>query len=138
MNMDVNSLIDLINKLDDVSSVDCTNSVLSLVVDASDALKKYFAFTKYWSDLYGTGLQVSGWHLNGALEDFDNFYDSAMECNEDTNKVSSKRNRDLIDALRNYACTSYHGKMGQECVVEKEFLNEVANRLELCTCTNER
>lgn len=80
MKMDVNSVIDLVNKLDNVSSVDCTNEVLSLIIDSSDAIKKCFSFIKYWSDLYGEGLQVYGWHLNGDPEDFDNFYDSAMEC----------------------------------------------------------
>ena len=80
MNMDVNSVVNLVRKLDNVSSVDCTNDVFSLIVDSSDAIKKCFSFIKYWSDLYGTGLQVSGWHLNGDLEDFDNFYNSAMEC----------------------------------------------------------
>ena len=80
MKMDANSIIELVDKLDNVSSVDCTNEVLSLIVDSSDAIKKCFSFIKYWSDLYGVGLQVYGWHLNGDLEDFDNFYDSAMEC----------------------------------------------------------
>lgn len=80
MNMDVDSVINLVNKLDNVSSVDCTNDVLSLIVDSSDAIKKCISFIKYWSDLYGTGLQVYGWHLNGDPEDFDSFYNSAMEC----------------------------------------------------------
>lgn len=80
MNMDLNSVVDLIQKLDNVSSVDCTNDVLSLIVDSSDALKKCALFIKCWSDLYGEGLQVYGWHLNGDPEDFDSFYDSAMEC----------------------------------------------------------
>lgn len=26
----------------------------------------------------GTGLKIAGWHLNGELEDFDNFFDSAV------------------------------------------------------------
>lgn len=80
MNMDVNSVVDLVQKLDNVSSVDCTNDVLSLIVDSSDAIKKCVSFIKYWSDLYGEGLQVYGWHLNGDPKDFDSFYNSAMEC----------------------------------------------------------
>lgn len=82
MNMDVNSIVDLVNKLDNVSSADCTNEVLSLIADSSDAIKKCVSFIKYWSDLYGKGLQVRGWHLSGNSEDFDNFYNSAMECLE--------------------------------------------------------
>lgn len=80
MNMDFNSVVDLVQKLDNVSSVDCTNDVLSLIVDSSDAIKKCMSFIKYWSDLYGEGFQIYGWHLNGNPEDFDNFYNSAMKC----------------------------------------------------------
>lgn len=82
MNMDLNSVVDLVQKLDNVSSVDCTNDVLSLIVDSSDAIKKCMLFIKYCSDLYGEGLQIYGWHLNGNPEDFDNFYNSAMKCLE--------------------------------------------------------
>lgn len=39
----------------------------------------YKKFFEYWHDLYGTGLKIAGWHLNGELEDFDNFFDSAVE-----------------------------------------------------------
>lgn len=80
MKMDINSIADLVEKLDNVSSVDCTNDVLSLIVDSSDTIKKCASFIKYWSELYGKGLQVYGWHLNGEPEDFDSFYDSSMEC----------------------------------------------------------
>lgn len=36
-------------------------------------------FKEYWDELYGKGLEVANWHMNGKLEDFDNFYDSAMD-----------------------------------------------------------
>lgn len=36
-------------------------------------------FKQYFDELYGQGLEVSNWHLNGELESFDNFYDSAIE-----------------------------------------------------------
>lgn len=42
----------------------------------------YKKFYEYWHDLYGAGLRISGWHLNGELEDFDNFFDSAIEYME--------------------------------------------------------
>jgi hypothetical protein len=29
--------------------------------------------------MYGKGLDIANWHLNGALEPFDNFYESACE-----------------------------------------------------------
>lgn len=39
-----------------------------------------------------------------------------------------KTDRELLELLRNYARTGHSGKMGHECVVEKAFLNEVADR----------
>lgn len=37
------------------------------------------AFKEYFDELYGQGLEISKWHLNGALESFDRFYDAAVE-----------------------------------------------------------
>lgn len=36
-------------------------------------------FYNYFSEMYGKGHEVSNWHLNGKLEPFDNFFDSAEE-----------------------------------------------------------
>lgn len=36
-------------------------------------------FKEYFDELYGKGLYVAGWHMNGNLEPFDNFYESAIE-----------------------------------------------------------
>ena len=36
-------------------------------------------FKEYFGELYGNGLEVYGWHLNGDPEPFDNFYESACE-----------------------------------------------------------
>lgn len=41
--------------------------------------KKLKAFYDYWSDLYGQGLEIANWHLNGDLEPFDDFFDSAED-----------------------------------------------------------
>ena len=37
------------------------------------------AFKSYFDELYGKGLDVANWRLNGALEPFDNFYESALQ-----------------------------------------------------------
>lgn len=50
-----------------------------MVADAFELLKKLNAFREYFADLYGTGLEIANWHQNGAMEPFDNFFDSAME-----------------------------------------------------------
>ena len=50
-------------------------SVLDADTRELNALRK---FKQYFDGLYGHGLELSNWHLNGSLESFDNFYDSAM------------------------------------------------------------
>ena len=40
-------------------------------------------FKEYFDELYGQGLQVANWNLNGTLVDFDDFYDSAIEYMEE-------------------------------------------------------
>ena len=52
----------------------------------SDYLQKYkklLRFKEYFDELYGQGLQVANWNLNGTLVDFDDFYDSAIEYMEE-------------------------------------------------------
>lgn len=41
--------------------------------------KKYESFYEYFSALYGTGLEVANWHLNGDMESFDSFFNAASE-----------------------------------------------------------
>lgn len=41
--------------------------------------KQLQAFYNYFSELYGKGLEVANWHLNGDTEPFDSFFDSAEE-----------------------------------------------------------
>lgn len=41
-----------------------------------------------------------------------------------------KTDHELLELLRNYARNGRQGKMGRECMVEKDFLIEVADRLE--------
>lgn len=36
-------------------------------------------FKEFFDELYGEGLEIANWHHNGDLEEFDNFYDSAIE-----------------------------------------------------------
>lgn len=41
-----------------------------------------------------------------------------------------KTDREIVETLRRYAKVGHPGKMGNECMVDKEFLNEVADRFE--------
>ena len=47
---------------------------------AADELRALLAFKKKFDDLYGTGLNIANWHMNGSLEPFDTFYEEA--CND--------------------------------------------------------
>lgn len=46
-------------------------------------------FEKYFMELYGNGLEVANWHLNGDLELLDNFIDEALEFREVKERVEN-------------------------------------------------
>lgn len=48
-------------------------------------------FKEYFDELYGTGLEVANWHLNGEFEPFDNFYESAMEYAKKENNNEQRK-----------------------------------------------
>lgn len=52
---------------------------LKQVAELTEENERLRAFKKYFDELYGTYLYVDGWHENGALEPFDNFYESALQ-----------------------------------------------------------
>ena len=45
-------------------------------MDENEALRQ---FRECFDGLYGTGLDVANWHMNGDFEPFDTFYESALE-----------------------------------------------------------
>ncbi|MBU5331688.1 hypothetical protein KQI61_05720 [Anaerocolumna aminovalerica] len=61
-----------------------------------------YPFKKYFMELYGEGLEVANWHLNGDTEPLDSFIDSALEAeNEVTegliqSEPEEKTNFDVI------------------------------------------
>lgn len=50
---------------------------------APDELEKLVAFKEYFDALYGQGLKIANWHMNGDLEPFDSFYEEAISDNEE-------------------------------------------------------
>ena len=52
---------------------------LSLINRQKEEVKKLQVFKSYFDELYGAGLDISNYHLNGELESFDNFYESALQ-----------------------------------------------------------
>ena len=47
------------------------------LVNLRAEIKRLRKFKEYFDDLYGQGLEVKNWHLNGETEPFDNFYELA-------------------------------------------------------------
>lgn len=61
--------------------------IMEYIDDAIVLLEKISAFKEYFDELYGQGLEIANWHMNGSLEPFDNFYESAvMEMEEKRGK----------------------------------------------------
>ena len=54
-------------------------NALDLINRQKAEVEKLQAFKSYFDELYGKGLEVANWHLNGNTEPFDNFYESALE-----------------------------------------------------------
>ena len=52
---------------------------IDLITRQLAEIERLKAFKSYFDELYGKGLDVANWHLNGALEPFDNFYESALQ-----------------------------------------------------------
>lgn len=57
-----------------ISDVECLQAELERVTGERDAAMRVRA---YWDSLYGQGLEVANWHMNGETEPFDNFWFSA-------------------------------------------------------------
>ena len=53
--------------------------VRDIVEQQQAEIARLKAFKSYFDELYGKGLDIANWHLNGALEPFDNFYESALQ-----------------------------------------------------------
>lgn len=81
MSLEKNFEFSLVKVSDNVSFLygDVTNK-LSAYEDTGltpEEVEELKAFKAYFDDMYGKGLEIANWHLNGSLEPFDNFYDNA-------------------------------------------------------------
>lgn len=52
---------------------------LNWLIEQAEEARKLKEFYDYFAELYGKGLEVANWHMNGELEPFDNFFDCAEE-----------------------------------------------------------
>lgn len=71
--MDINGIATGIEQIKNDSDCECVAEYT-----ATNELEKLRKFKEYFDELYGTGLEVKNWHLNGDIEPFDNFYESAI------------------------------------------------------------
>ena len=58
-------------------SIPSADELYRRIAELEKELKGLREFKEYFDDLYGTGLEIAGWHLNGELESFDSFYEEA-------------------------------------------------------------
>lgn len=56
------------------------NNLENINSNCFDLAIKALKFQNYFMELYGEGLEVANWHLNGYLESLDNFIESGLEC----------------------------------------------------------
>ena len=66
-------------QLDDkVKSINCQNvdEYNKKLIVAN--LKALSTFKEYFDELYGKGLEIENWNLNGDTQPFDDFYDEAL------------------------------------------------------------
>lgn len=99
-------------------------------------IKALVAFKEYFSELYGTGLEIANWHENGALEPFDNFYEAAEDeyekrFDKDTKDGRKKTNFDRIkemtvEELSEFLCKLY---FGEDC--SPEYAKDLAKFFEI-------
>ena len=80
--MDRPKLEEVINGLQDVIDREelCIQESEDAIVAAIAMTKALSAFKECFDDLYGQGLEIINWHMNGETEPFDNFYESALEA----------------------------------------------------------
>ena len=71
------SLTEIASFMDDLP--DIVQQLESELIEQETKQSGLTKFYDYFSELYGTGLEVANWHQNGDTEPFDNFFDSAEQ-----------------------------------------------------------
>lgn len=55
------------------------HNILPEFIKRLEELQGLKEFYDYFAELYGKGLEVANWHMNGGLEPFDNFFECAEQ-----------------------------------------------------------
>lgn len=90
-----------------------TQATADCICKLEEEMNALFAFKSYFDNLYGDGLNVANFHLNGATEPFDNFYDSAMEEYENAKRADTQRDYQAAVEMTEY-CERYEPTYNQE------------------------
>lgn len=67
------------NRDSHVWDADCRALKLAIAALRPVSREPLEKFKEYFDDLYGKGLEVYGWHMNGEAKSFDDFYEDACE-----------------------------------------------------------
>ena len=90
-----------------------TQATADCVCKLEEELNALSAFKSYFDGLYGDGLDVANFHLNGTTEPFDTFYDSAMEEYENAKRADTKRDYQAAVEMTEY-CERYESTYNPE------------------------
>lgn len=90
-----------------------TQATADCVCKLEEELQALTAFKAYFDGLYGDGLDVANYHLNGATEPFDNFYDSAMEEYDKAKQTDAQRDYEAAVEMTEY-CERYESTYNPE------------------------
>jgi hypothetical protein len=66
----------------DVHTQEANARLIAAAPDLLEACQKAYEYLEAITEFCGRGLEVTGWHLNGDAEPFDNFINENMDGNE--------------------------------------------------------
>jgi hypothetical protein len=98
-------------------------------------LEQLQQFKEYFDSLYGNGLDVANWHLNGDMESFDTFYESAVAAMNEgkTEKTEHKRKFRVEVGLDGYS-KNYYAQLPKEYLKnmnDQEIVDYLSNNIDV-------
>ncbi len=90
-----------------------SQAIADCICKLEEELNALSAFKSYFDGLYGDGLDVANFHLNGTTEPFDTFYDSAMEEYENAKRADTRRDYQAAVEMTEY-CERYESTYNPE------------------------
>jgi hypothetical protein len=98
-------------------------------------LEQLQQFKEYFDSLYGNGLDVANWHLNGDMESFDSFYESALEAmNTVKTEKPNIRRKFRIEVRLDGCCNNYYAQLPKEYLKnmnDQEIVDYLSNNIDV-------